>query len=119
MAPKTNIVKSFARTVIKGKTANPSTPLASLRPFSAQTSLQAQARSGRNSQGEYTENNNRALARYQTRDWKVGDVYAPHDISAAEMRKWRQKRAPTTDAFDALALNPLDLYKVGFALRVL
>lgn len=47
-----------------------------------------------------------------TRDWKNGDVYAPHDLSAAEARKWRAKKAPTTDAFDVLSLNPLDLYKV-------
>lgn len=47
-----------------------------------------------------------------TRDWKAGDVYAPHDLSAAEARKWKVKKAPDTDAFDALSLNPLDLYKV-------
>lgn len=40
-------------------------------------------------------------------------MYAPHDLSAAEARKWRVKKAPTTDAFDVLSLNPLDLYKVS------
>lgn len=54
----------------------------------------------------------KAMERNFTRDWKVGDVYAPHDLSAAEARKWRAKKAPTTDAFDVLSLNPLDLYKV-------
>lgn len=54
----------------------------------------------------------KALEKNFTRDWKVGDVYAPHDLSAAEARKWRARKAPTTDAFDALSINPLNLYKV-------
>ncbi len=54
----------------------------------------------------------RALERNFTRDWKAGDVYAPHDLSAAEARKWRKRQRPTTDAFDALSINPLELYKV-------
>lgn len=54
----------------------------------------------------------RALERYQTREWKAGDLYAPHDLSPAEMKKWRKRYSPSTDAFDALNLNPLDLYKV-------
>jgi small subunit ribosomal protein S18 len=28
------------------------------------------------------------------------------------MRKWKKRQSPPTDAFDALDLNPLDLYKV-------
>lgn len=51
------------------------------------------------------------MERNFTRDWNIGDVYAPHDLSAAEARKWRKRYSPTTDAFDALSLNPLDLYK--------
>jgi len=46
-----------------------------------------------------------------TREWKSGDVYAPHDLSAAEARKWRKRNKPTVDAFDALSLNPIDFYK--------
>jgi ribosomal protein S18 len=53
----------------------------------------------------------RAMERFQKRDWRSGDVYAPHDLSAAEARKWSKRYSPTTDAFDALNLNPLDLYK--------
>lgn len=53
----------------------------------------------------------KAIERSFTREWKSGEVYAPHDLSSAESRKWRKKIAPTTDAFDALSLNPLDLYK--------
>lgn len=55
---------------------------------------------------------NQAIARQLTRPWKVGDVYAPHDLSGAEARKWRERHRPTTDAFDALSINPLTLYKV-------
>ena len=52
------------------------------------------------------------MDRNNTRDWKPGDVYAPHDLSPAEMRKWKKKTTARIDAFDALSLNPLDFYKV-------
>ena len=48
----------------------------------------------------------------QHRRWKQGDVYAPHDLSPAEMRKWRQRPTRSSDVFDALALNPINEYKV-------
>ncbi|KZF20082.1 ribosomal protein S18 [Xylona heveae TC161] len=51
------------------------------------------------------------LERQQTRRWKQGDVYAPHDLTPAEMQKWRKRTRPTMDAFDALGMNPLDHYK--------
>ena len=51
------------------------------------------------------------MERNITRDWKTGDVYAPHDLSAAEMRKWRKREAPKFDAFDALNLDPTDFYR--------
>ncbi|KAJ5475013.1 hypothetical protein N7539_008079 [Penicillium diatomitis] len=53
----------------------------------------------------------RALEKFQTRDWKAGDVYAPHDLSPAEMKKWGKRKSPSRDAFDALNLNPLELYR--------
>ena len=53
-----------------------------------------------------------AISRQMVRDWQPGDVYAPHDLSAAESRKWRKRIAPTLDAFDALNVDPLTLYKV-------
>lgn len=72
-------------------------------------------RFNRNQADEERTEEARAMERNFTRDWKVGDVYAPHDLSAAEARKWRTKKAPTQDAFDVLSINPLDVYKVGFA----
>ncbi|KAK2762799.1 hypothetical protein FQN54_000974 [Arachnomyces sp. PD_36] len=51
------------------------------------------------------------LEKNQTRPWKPGDVYAPHDLSPAEMKKWKQRKSPSTDAFDALSINPLHQYK--------
>lgn len=47
--------------------------------------------------------------------WKVGDIYAPHDLTGAETSKWRKRGnpTPTTDAFDTLALDPLKEYKVS------
>jgi small subunit ribosomal protein S18 len=60
---------------------------------------------------EQVQKHARAMERFQKRDWRSGDVYAPHDLSAAEARKWSKRYSPTTDAFDALDLNPLALYK--------
>jgi len=51
------------------------------------------------------------LERFQIREWKAGDIYAPHDLSPAEMRKWMKRQSPPADAFDALNMNPLDQYK--------
>jgi small subunit ribosomal protein S18 len=51
-----------------------------------------------------------------TRKWKVGDVYAPHDLSPAEMNKWRTRVKPSRDPFDVLAINPIHEYKVSYSL---
>ncbi|KAL2844320.1 ribosomal protein S18 [Aspergillus pseudoustus] len=53
----------------------------------------------------------RALERFQTRAYQPGDIYAPHDLSPAEMKKWKRPAPPSTDVFDTLQLNPLDQYK--------
>ncbi|KAB5554898.1 ribosomal protein S18 [Coniochaeta sp. 2T2.1] len=50
-------------------------------------------------------------ARQLPRHWKTGDVYAPHDLSPAEMRKWKKGTPPKRDVMDLLGVNPLDLYK--------
>jgi hypothetical protein len=52
------------------------------------------------------------LSKQITRRWKVGDVYAPHDLSSVEMEKWKNRERPTYDVFDALNFNPLDNYRV-------
>ena len=54
----------------------------------------------------------RSMAFLLKREWKTGDVYAPHDLSAAEMRKWSKKQRPNSDVFDILNLEPMSLYKV-------
>ncbi|KAE8145414.1 WD40 repeat-like protein [Aspergillus avenaceus] len=59
-----------------------------------------------------TQGESRILEKYQTREWKAGDVYTPHDLSSTEMKKWRKRHSPATDAFDSLNMNPLDLYKI-------
>ncbi|KAI9750896.1 MAG: hypothetical protein M4579_006258 [Chaenotheca gracillima] len=51
------------------------------------------------------------VERLMHRRFKQGDVYAPHDLSSTEMIKWRRRNKPTKDAFDALAINPIDEYK--------
>jgi len=53
----------------------------------------------------------KAVERQQFRPWREGDVYAPHDLSHQEMKKWSKHRAPKSDVFDVLNMNPLDEYK--------
>jgi small subunit ribosomal protein S18 len=45
------------------------------------------------------------------RRWQPGDLYAPHDLSAVEMGKWRKKSPRTGDLIDALNISPVDMYK--------
>ncbi|KAF2007713.1 ribosomal protein S18 [Amniculicola lignicola CBS 123094] len=46
------------------------------------------------------------------RNWQPGDVYAPHDLTGPEQKKWKTaKRTPTVDAFDTLGINPIKEYK--------
>lgn len=56
------------------------------------------------------------LAQYQRqvfRRWQPGDVYAPHDLSGTEQKKWKQgRKKPQEDAFDVLGVNPVMEYKV-------
>ncbi|KAI1142514.1 ribosomal protein S18 [Hypoxylon sp. FL0543] len=56
-------------------------------------------------------NQNDDYMRQMTRRWKVGDVYAPHDLSPAEMAKWRRNQARRKDLVDMLGLRPLDMYR--------
>ena len=53
------------------------------------------------------------MEKHQTRRWKTGDIYSPHDLSPAEMRKWKKRQRPQIDVFDTLAINPLHEYKVN------
>ncbi|KAI1331619.1 ribosomal protein S18 [Xylariaceae sp. FL0255] len=57
----------------------------------------------RNAQVEYL--------RQLPRRWNPGEVYAPHDISASEMNKWRTNRKRQTDVVELLGLRPLDMYR--------
>lgn len=50
--------------------------------------------------------------REMPRKWQPGDVYSPHDLSPVEMMKWRKRAQRKGDVIDALALRPLDMYKV-------
>ena len=53
------------------------------------------------------------MERMQIRRWNEGDVYAPHDLSPAELKKWRHKSRPDRDVFDILAINPINHYMVS------
>lgn len=53
----------------------------------------------------------------QTRRWRAGDVYAPHDLSGVEASKWKKvkrrprPRAGERDVLDQLGINPIKEYK--------
>jgi len=51
------------------------------------------------------------LSKQISRKWKVGDIYAPHDLSDVEMAKWKKKVKVTQDVFDVLGFKPLEQYK--------
>ncbi|KAJ5344962.1 Ribosomal protein S18 [Penicillium brevicompactum] len=53
----------------------------------------------------------RGLEKFHPRDYKAGDIVAPKDMSPTQMKKWGKRQSPGTDAFDALNLKPLDMYK--------
>ena len=55
------------------------------------------------------------LERQVTRRFKVGDVYAPHDLTGVEMSKWKQirrKGKQKVDVVDQLGIDPREHYKV-------
>jgi hypothetical protein len=58
------------------------------------------------------------VERQHFRRWKAGEAYAPHDLSPEEVKKFKKRRSPTMDAFDALGINPLEHYKVLRALNM-
>lgn len=49
------------------------------------------------------------------RRWRVGDVYAPHDLTGIEMAKWKKRGKVTRDVFDIVAFDPIATgsYKVS------
>lgn len=59
-------------------------------------------------------NRAKSLEKYQTRQWREGDIYSPHDLSPAEMKKWTQPKGKTEDVFDILGINPIHEYKVSY-----
>lgn len=46
------------------------------------------------------------------RQFKPGDIYAPHDLSWQEQVRWQKKNSPKYDVFDQTNFNPKDHYKV-------
>lgn len=54
----------------------------------------------------------RDYLRQMPRNWDIGDVYSPNDLSPIEMAKWRKRSPRTADVVNALGIRPLDMYKV-------
>lgn len=61
----------------------------------------------------------RDLEQQQLRRWRLGDVYAPHDLSGVEMSKWKRlqrvspasARKTKSDVLDQLGIDPRKEYK--------
>lgn len=55
------------------------------------------------------------LENQQPRRWRLGNVYAPHDLSGVEAAKWkklqRNPRSRGRDILDQLGMKPLEHYK--------
>lgn len=59
----------------------------------------------------------RSVLQQMPRRWREGDVYAPHDLTIGEAKKWKKiVRRPEKDVFDMLGKNPLAFYKVCYLL---
>ncbi|KAL9621860.1 MAG: hypothetical protein Q9160_003681 [Pyrenula sp. 1 TL-2023] len=58
----------------------------------------------------------KAIDKLQYRKWTTGDVYAPHDLTSIEQKKWSRSQRPSVDAFDVLSMDPLEQYTVSFTL---
>lgn len=51
--------------------------------------------------------------RQMPRRWQDGEVYAPHDLSEVEARKWKKVTNVQRDLVDMLGLRPVDMYSVS------
>jgi small subunit ribosomal protein S18 len=65
----------------------------------------AAALRGKNTSEEYM--------RQMPRRFNMGDLYAPHDLSPTEMKKWRKITTVDRDLVDLLGIRPLDMYRVS------
>jgi len=52
------------------------------------------------------------IERAQKRQWALGDVYAPHDLTAAESKKFMRRGQPDRDVFDMLGMDASKEWKV-------
>lgn len=88
------------------------------------TTPSTRSRSGSQSRNRVDTASPKRLMDHQPRRWEVGDVYSPHDLSAAEARKNAIARRPDAgrftrppgrnsgpDVFDALTLDPRNSYQ--------
>ncbi|KAF3000515.1 hypothetical protein E8E14_007036 [Neopestalotiopsis sp. 37M] len=49
--------------------------------------------------------------RQAPRRWRLGDVYAPRDLSPSEMSRWGKISNVEKDVVDLLGLKPVDMYR--------
>ena len=53
--------------------------------------------------------------RLLARKWQAGDIYTPKALTPLEVKKYKAMKNPSRDIFDALGIDPIDAYKVGFS----
>jgi small subunit ribosomal protein S18 len=83
-----------------------------LRQTAARRTLRAEEEKQRDLEREYSRAD---LEKQIPRRFKVGDVYAPHDLTGVEMAKWkklRRKGKQRLDVVDQLGIDPREHYKV-------
>lgn len=106
-----------------GDLSKPTTRESSARPSSIPSSMDrvmermklrqsAGMRAGENATAKLEITRLREMERTLKRSWKGGEVYAPHDLSPSEARKWATRTSPVKDIFDELAINPMKEWKV-------
>lgn len=72
----------------------------------------ARMRAGENATAKLEITRLREMEKTLRRQWKGGEVYAPHDLSPSEARKWATRTTPIKDIFDELAIDPMKEWKV-------
>ena len=85
-----------------------------IRQTTARRNQRAEEEKQRDLEREYSRAD---LEKQIPRKFKVGDVYAPHDLSGVEMAKWkklRRKGKQRADVVDQLGVDPRVHYKVCY-----
>lgn len=111
--PSTTSPNSDLQRLLEGTRQGIAKPDATRQRFSAPTGRPSEASHTRAMEELAKAGGERAVLNQMPRKWKEGDIYAPHDLTIGEAKKWKQiVRRPEKDCFDMLGKNPMLFYKV-------